>query len=125
MTTPEVNIHVNETKRPLVALLMADCFCDSICNREKEITIREGLRDYRVGEKVILCRAGDFTQPECGWAFIAKITSVRHSPLNKVSVKDLNADGMKDLTDAVSCLQEFYPNISEKSQVTVIRWELI
>ena len=112
-------------KRPLVALLMADCFCDPILNGEKKITIREGWRDYQPGEKVVLCRAGDVLEPEYGWAFMAKIISVDHLILKDAPIQHLQDDGMKDLQDAVSCLREFYPDINENSPITIIRWELI
>ena len=123
MTTPEVNIHVNETKRPLVALLMADEFCCPIFNGEKKITIREGWRDYRQGEKVILCSV-DPTD-ELGWARMAKITAVTHCKLNEVPLQDFLDDGMEGLGNAIDALSKFYDDIDEDSKVTVIRWELI
>lgn len=123
MPNPELDNYVIPKKRPLVSLLMAECFFSSIFNGEKTITIREGWRDYHVGEKVVLCRTG--TLDDVGWATMAKITKVSHCFLKEVPIQDLNDDGMATLEDAVQSLGEYYENINEKSMVTVIRWELI
>ena len=110
----------NSLKRPLTALLFAGKkFHDDVKAGVKRITIREGWRDYQEDKKVILC---------ChilDWAVMGKITFVRHCLLEEVSMEDLNADGMEDLTDAIISLQNFYPNINEKSPVTIIKWELV
>jgi hypothetical protein len=110
-------------KPPLVALLMADCFLEPICSGEKKITIREGMRDYKAGQKVVLCKCGN--EDDIGWARMATITEVSVCTLKNVDIEDLNADGMKDLDDAVQCLRDFYPNVTKESPVTVIRWELL
>jgi hypothetical protein len=109
-------------KPPLVALLMADCFLEPIYSGEKKITIREGMRDYKAGQKVVLCKCGN--EDDIGWARMATITEVSMGKLKNVDIEDLNADGMEDLEDAVQCLRDFYPDITEESPVTVIRWEL-
>jgi hypothetical protein len=108
-------------KRPLLALLMAEEFKDSIFNGEKSITIREGWRDYKPSEKVILCCCN----LENGWATTGKITKVTHCKLKEVYIEDLNADGMATLEDAVAALSQFYEGMNEESLVTVIRWELV
>lgn len=109
-------------KPPLVALLMADCFLEQIFSETKKITIREGMRDYKAGQKVVLCKCGN--EEDVGWARMATITEVSMCALRDVDIEDLNDDGMKDLDDAVQCLRDFYPDITEESLVTIIRWEL-
>lgn len=105
-------------KRPLMGLLMAAEFVEPIMMGEKTITIREGWRDYHTGDKVLLgC-------PEANWCARAKITSVNFYPLNEVPSRDLEADGMPTVEDAVNSLSAFYSNITEESPVTVIRWVL-
>lgn len=108
-------------KRPLLALLMADDFKDAIFNGEKAITIREGWRDYKPSEKVVLCCCN----LETGWAIMGRITKVTHCKLSEVYIEDLNADGMATLEDAIAALSQFYDGMNEESLVTVIRWELI
>ena len=117
-------------KRPLTALLMAEDFLSPIQNGEKTITIRDGWRDYHVGEKVVLCRCADMSPMEegaadYGWAIMAKITSVKYTTLKEVSESDLNDDGFSTLEDAILSLGSYYADISEESFVTVIRWELL
>jgi hypothetical protein len=108
-------------KRPLLALLMSDDFRTAIQNGEKSITIREGWRDYKPSEKVVLC----CTNLESNWAVMAKITNVTHCALKDVKIEDLNDDGMPTLEDAVASLGVFYEGMNEESLVTVIRWELV
>lgn len=105
-------------KRPLMGLLMADTFVEPIMMGEKTITIREGWRDYHTGDKVLLgC-------PEANWCARAKITSVNFYALKDVPPRDLEADGMPTLEDAINSLSAFYQGITEDSPVTVIRWVL-
>ena len=125
---PYLDLTINQTldsilpkKRPLVALQMADEFYSPIITGKKRITIREGLRDYHPSEKVVLCNV----EVEHGWAVMAKITNVRHCTLKKVSLADLNADGMATFDNAIEALRRFYQHIDENSLVTVIKWELL
>ncbi len=105
-------------KRPLMGLLMADCFVEPIMGGEKTITIREGWRDYHSGDRVLIgC-------PEADWCAKAKITAVNFYTLKDVPIRDLEADGMPTVEDAVNSLSAFYPDITENSLVTVIRWTL-
>jgi hypothetical protein len=105
-------------KRPLMGLLMAEVFIDPIRIGEKNITIREGWRDYHTGDKVLLgC-------PEANWCASAKITSVNFYSLKDVPPRDLEADGMPTVEDAILSLSAFYSNINEDSPVTVIKWVL-
>ena len=117
---------------PLLALLMAPDFIDSVFSGEKTITIREGWRDYEVGRKVVICKCKDRVDPNLldfasntGWAIMAKITGVTRTFLKEVPIKDLNDDLFESVEDAVEQLSTFYPNITPDSPVTIIRWELI
>jgi hypothetical protein len=107
-------------KRPVTALLIAgENQKNQVKDGSKSITIRLGHRDYKIGDTVVLC---------ChilDWASLAKITSVSHCKLKDVSENDLKDDGMNNLKDAIIILSEYYSNINEESDVTVIRWKLI
>ena len=108
-------------KRPLLALLMDNSFRDAVLNGEKTITIREGWRDYKVSEKVVLCHCNT----DDGWATMGKLTHVKLCKLGEVPIADLNDDGMATLEDAVAALGQFYEGMNEESLVTVLKWELI
>jgi hypothetical protein len=120
MANPEWD-NYNPVQRPLVALLMADQFRDDVLGGQKLITIRTGWRDYRIGEKVVLC----YCDPVEGWSIRGKITYVKQCQLKEVSLQDLNDDGMASLEDAIAALSQFYDDIDADSLVTVIRWQLI
>lgn len=111
-----------QIKRPLVALLMAPEFETEIALGHKTITIREGWRDYNVGDKVVLCHTNE---DNMGWAVMGQLTQVSRHLLKDVPVKDFNDDGMLGLEDAIKTLGRFYEGINGDSIVTVIRWKLL
>jgi len=111
-----------QIKRPLVALLMAPEFENMVMGGDKTITIREGWRDYNIGDNVVLCHTHE---TEKGWAVMGQLTRVTHHLLKDVSIKDFNDDGMLGLEDAIKTLGRFYEGINGDSLVTVIRWKLI
>ncbi len=111
-----------QMKRPLAALLMSPEFQDVIVSGDKTITIREGWRNYIVGEKVVLCHTNDI---DLGWAVMGQITKVSYHFLKDVELKDLHDDGMLSLEDAIKILNRFYVGIKGDSLVTVIRWRLL
>lgn len=82
---------------------------------EKNITIREGHRDYRVGPVMICCHI-------MPWAVMATITSVRYTQVDEVTDKELKDDGYLDHKDMLCGLKEFYPGLTMSSPVTVISW---
>jgi hypothetical protein len=82
----------------------------------KRISIREGHRDYRVNETLMVCcHIRDS-------AFMATLTGVRHCRLNEVTEEEYLADGFKSQAELLSGLQAFYPNMTMDSAVTVLRW---
>ena len=103
-------------KRALQAILIAgEKMRDDVFSGRKEITVREGHRDYTLGPVLIGCY-------ELNWATMRQIVAVQHTYLGTVSKEDLQADGFEDWTDAVRGLMEYYPDISLTSPVTVIKW---
>lgn len=106
-------------KPPLVALLFApeQKMWSNIINGSKQITIREGHRDYQVGQSVMLCCH------LCNNVVMADIVSVRHCLLVNVTKKEYEADGFKSRSELLQGLRRFYPNLKMSSPVTVIGWE--
>lgn len=105
-------------RRPLVALLLApnDFMWEAALSGAKRITIREGVRDYQVGDDLMVC---------ChvrNSAFKAKITEVRHCRLWGVTPAEYQADGFDSLESLISGLQAFYRDLTRESMVTIIRW---
>lgn len=106
-------------KPPLYALLIAPDkkMRDAILDGKKKITIREGHRDYPVGQKVMLC---------CNlvpWAVMATITNVRHCTLQEVTRGELYAEGFSSHEELLRDLRQYYPNISSSSPITIIGWD--
>lgn len=111
-----------QMKRPLAALLMAPEFQDVVVSGDKTITIREGWRDYKVDEKVVLCHTNE---TDLGWAVMGRITQVSRHLLKDVALQDFHDDGMLSVEDAIKTLGRFYEGINGDSLVTVIRWRLL
>lgn len=105
-------------KRPLTALLIAldERMRRNILSGEKCITIREGARDYQPGVAMICC-------PIDTWCVRVEICDVRHCLISELTPEECRADGFCSIEHAVEELRRFYPNISEDSTVTVIRWQ--
>lgn len=109
----------NKMKQPLVALLISpdERMRNNIVSGTKTITIRDGHRDYRRGQTVMLCC---HFEP---WAVMADIKEVRHCLLSEVTQKELQDDGFKDVEDMLNGMRRYYPALEHDSPVTVIRWE--
>ncbi len=107
-----------ELKYPLAAILLApeEPMWIAALQGKKQITIRQGHRDYRPGTTGILC---------CHHLCIAvkiDITEVRHCRLVELTHDELHDDGFLDYRDCVTQMRRFYPDMDFDSKVTVIRW---
>jgi len=104
-------------KPPLQALLVAPDWImrKKILTGEKRITIREGHRDYRLGQVMISCHLMPF-------AVMAEIIEVRHCKLKEVTKEEWKNDGFTSQEDLLEGLRKFYPSINLDSPVTVIKW---
>lgn len=110
---------MSDTKLPLPALLFApdDETWDQLFSGRKEITLREGYRDYKVDKPVILC---------ChilGYAVMADVTSVRYCLLKEVTEDEYLADGFSSFKDMLEQMKQYYPDLTENSPMTVVVWE--
>lgn len=106
-------------KRPLVALLFAPEFHAAIKNGEKEITIREGLRAYQVGETVMLCCH------VASWCRMATVTRVVHQKFLDISLMDLLRDGFVGHETALTEMGKFYSDLNMNSDMTVIEFNAV
>jgi hypothetical protein len=108
-------------KYPLVAILLApeEPMWIAALREEKQITIRQGHRDYREGTPAVLC---------ChikNAAVMVDITEVRHCSLRELTDAELKADGFLDHQDCITQMRRFYSDIDLDSAVTVVRWKNI
>lgn len=105
-------------KRPLQALLISPNpdMRRAITQGVKQITIREGQRDYTPGPAALFCHLAP-------WAVMVDIIDVHHRVLADVTIEECQADGFADLDDLLKGLKRFYPLINYLSWVTIIRWE--
>lgn len=105
-------------KRPMVALLIAPIATmrEAIIAGRKTITIREGHRDYQVGDRVMLCCHLKI------WAVMAEVTEVRHTIVRNVTEQEYNDSGYHHLAEMLADLKRFYPQLTIDSPVTVVRW---
>jgi len=83
----------------------------------KKITIREGHRDYHPGPVVLFSHIFP-------WAMKATITSVRHTTVGEVTEEEFWADSYENRVEMLADLRQFYPELTMKSPVTVICWEI-
>jgi hypothetical protein len=104
-------------EKPLQAMRLADdvYMWDDALRRKKKISIRMGHHDYHPGP-VILCSIN------LGLCAEAMITSVLHTSLAEVPIRDIKDNSYGDHQDAIEGLRRFYPTIQMDSPVTVIRW---
>ena len=108
-------------KRPLTALLIAPDaeVREAILDQRKCVTIREGHRDYREGDTVMICCHLD------PWAVQADVVSVRHCTAEELTAHELTADGFTDTDDLITGMRRYYPNFGRTTPVTIIWWKNI
>lgn len=86
--------------------------------KEKRCIIREGWRDYRVNENILIgCHV-------LNWCVLAKVTLCKHLTLDGLTLNMLNSDGYVSLEHAIDDLSLYYPNVNKNSLVTYIEWEI-
>lgn len=97
------------------ALVIAKEWKDAVISGKKQITIREGARDYRNGPVLLGCNIEN-------WIVMADIVDVRICPLALISEDEYKADGFLSRKELLAKLRTYYSDISDTSAVTVIRW---
>lgn len=83
---------------------------------EKEITIREGDREYLEGPVMLCCHI----EP---WVVMADIVNVSYYRLGEIPMEMLLADGYHSVAEALSDLKQYYPDITVGSKMTIIEWK--
>ncbi len=105
-------------KPPLQALLIApgDGMIADIITGSQNGSLREGHRDYKVGQPIILCcHLANF-------AVMADVTEVKHTFIKDLTDDDVRPAGFHFYEEVFHRLRKFYPNLNLDSPITVIRW---
>ena len=104
-------------KKALQAILMStsDEQWNDILDKTKEITIREGLREYAPGFCIL-------TNIDVNRSVGVDITSVRHCKLKEVTNQEYLEDNFRSRDDLYEGMREYYPSMTPDSDVTIIRW---
>lgn len=79
----------------------------------KRVTIRKGYRQIQLGDLEFKCKKTNRT-------LIVDVLHVIHSLVENIPTEYVRNDGFIDKHDLVNQLKEYYPNINEKSEVTII-----
>ena len=105
-------------KQPLQALLISPDYKmrDAIHQHKKEITIREGHRDYHEGPCWLVCHI-------VPWSVKVNITKICHGLACGILKEEWEADGFTSYDDMIRGMKKYYPNFSNASAVTIIKWE--
>lgn len=81
----------------------------------KQISIREGHRDYRPGP-MIIC------DPENPWIVSVNLIDIKHTTMAEITKEEWEADGFVSQKDMLEQMKRFYSNIELSSPVTILRW---
>jgi hypothetical protein len=88
----------------------------AILDGTKRVSIREGHRDYRPGDRLMICCHVE------SWAVMSDIESVRHTSVEYVRCEEYISAGYRTREEMFQGLRKFYPRICWGSPVTVIWW---
>ncbi len=99
-------------------LLLAEDLYEKLLAGEKEITLRLGYRDVRMGE-LVFAPTGDESRN-----IAVNVYMVVHAALRDIPDILLETEGFKNHEEAVAGLRRFYPDVNLDSEVTVILFEL-
>ena len=107
-------------KRPVTCLLIAEHLINDTAIGLKLNTVREGQRDYQVGDKLIL------VCPEAEWASqMMEVTEVSHTTTAKMKVKDYRHQNWRTRKEVLADMRGYYPTLKMDSPITVIWWKKI
>lgn len=81
----------------------------------KGVTIRKGHRDITIGDLI-------FESVEKKRHETVDVYMVYKAKLKYVLPEDIQKDGFKDQNDMIEKIKRFYPDISEESDLTIIRF---
>lgn len=99
---------------PFQIMQLADDLFESLRNGSKELTIRKGRRDVKLGE-LVFEGAKDKLLLER-----VTVTEVRYLKVVDVPEDALQADGFKDWTDFYEGMKKFYPDLDLTDECTII-----
>jgi hypothetical protein len=82
----------------------------------KQCTIRAGRRDVPLGPM-------RFEETNGTRAACVNVTDVRHKLLRELTDEEARVDGAKDAPEMKNALRQFYPDLTEDSEITLVFWD--
>ena len=91
-------------------------YVDAIRHRKKHTTIRKGRAAVQTG--LLLLKSNTFIQA-------VNVTDVRHTRYGLLTSADARNDGFSTLTSLRRALSRHYPNLRDRSDVTIVKFETL
>lgn len=84
----------------------------------KKITIRTGYRPFGIGRVVKIVNASN---PDDVYEVV--VSKLKFTSLSQITEKEYMDDGFDSREDFESGIREYYPDVTDHSPMTVVRWK--
>jgi len=95
-----------------------EIYVKKILEERKVTTIRRGIRDFKVGEKVLIT-SRDRIYAE------AEITGIKYLKIHDLTDEDALKDGFSSKEELFNALKKYYGSIKSSDTVTVIGFRIV
>ena len=95
-----------------------DVYVRKILEGKKVTTIRKGIRDFKVGEKILIT-SQDRIYAE------AEITEIRRLKVSDLTDEDALKDGFSSKEELLKALKKYYSSIRPSDTVTIIGFKIL
>ena len=107
------NVTTNVPRREVIVLSKE--YVPLVVSGRKRTTVREGKRNYRLGDAQI--KADDET-------IAIKIIGIKYKKFGELTDEDAKSDGFEKLGELQAALKKFYPTITETNVTTIVRFDV-
>lgn len=97
-------------------LKLANNLFKELRDGSKKSTIREGKKDITRGPLTFISPNGDDNDE-------VYVTDVRYSKFGKLSLDDAKQEGYNSVEELQDVLEDYYPDIVDENDVTIINYE--
>ncbi|OYT30436.1 MAG: ASCH domain-containing protein, partial [Thermofilum sp. ex4484_82] len=91
---------------------------EKILEKEKTVTIRKGIRDFKIGELVYIA-SGDRIYCD------AVVLKVKHIKVSELKEEDIVKAGFTSKDELLKTLRKYYGSIKPDDDITVINFKLL
>ncbi len=95
-----------------------ESYIKKILEGKKITTIRKGIRDFKIGEKVLITSQNRIYAE-------AEITEVKYTQISELSEEDAVKDGFLTKEELFKALRKYYGQIKPNDKITVIHFKLL